>query len=230
MKALAGIDLMYTTNFGNWNFLFQLYNGSNTNTGYTPANVADLDPTDPIEKDTTFTFITHHMTGFNTSIGNNIINFRIGYFETKVDVPSFGYENVFGSFGGIGFNLDWANIVIYSEYIMRDTGDELKYAFPDQEAHYTTFGYRIGKFLPHITYAVIDKGKDDAIVAIKQSSVKAGLRFDLEDSAALKFEVNHVTTDKDANDFSNGSEYGYGLFESPTEKATIYSLGIDVIF
>jgi len=228
MKALNGLDMLYSTNLGSWNFLFQLYGGSNNNTAVTHAPAADYSST-PAQKDETFTFVTRNMLGFNTSIGNDIFNFRVGYFETKVDVPSMGLEDLMGSFGGVGFNLDWQNIVIYSEFIRRETVEEMEMAFPDQDAHYTTLGYRIGNFLPHITYARIDKGKDDSIFALKQESIKTGLRYDFEENAALKFEVNYVKTDRDPGDFTTG-DYGYGLFESPTEKATIYSLGVDVIF
>ncbi len=55
-----------------------------------------------------------------------------------------------------GLNLDMANVVVYAEWQKRTTTDTLSRAFGDQDAWYATFGYRMGKFLPHITFAAID--------------------------------------------------------------------------
>jgi hypothetical protein len=55
-----------------------------------------------------------------------------------------------------GFNLDLADVVVYSEWTKRTTNGSLEGAFGDTEAFYVTLGYRFGKFLPHITFASIE--------------------------------------------------------------------------
>ncbi len=69
-----------------------------------------------------------------------------------VDLNGKGKCNV----AAAGFNLDMKNIVVYAEWQKRTTDKSLEKAFGDTEAWYTTIGYRMGKFLPHITYATID--------------------------------------------------------------------------
>ncbi|MCK4676374.1 MAG: hypothetical protein KAT61_10665, partial [Gammaproteobacteria bacterium] len=51
-----------------------------------------------------------------------------------------------------GLNLDMANVVVYAEWTKRTTTDELSRPFGDTEGYYATLGYRMGKWLPHITY------------------------------------------------------------------------------
>ncbi len=174
---------------------------------------------------------------------------------------------------GVGFNIDLANVVIYSEWTARTTTEELSRVFGNQEAYYATIGYRFGKWLPHITYAVIDgkastfglAGDNGAIhggqldfqppglrsqnfpVAI-QTSITAGLRYEVNDSAALKFEYKVINVETDQQKLADanqpfGPNFGapyvnYGLFNNefssfpgnlPTDVG-IVSIALDVIF
>ncbi|MBE9560457.1 MAG: hypothetical protein IMF15_06680 [Proteobacteria bacterium] len=169
-----------------------------------------------------------------------------------------------------GFNLDLANVVVYAEWTARTTTDGLSRPFGDTEAYYATVGYRFGKWLPHLTFASIDgdastvgvgsdgtglggaaqvKMPDGTIVASfnfpvpQQTSITAGLRYEVNDSAALKFEyqVVDIVTDQqemmDANQpcTPNGC-FNYGLFNTtfdqlgPQEQVGIVSVALDVIF
>jgi len=171
-----------------------------------------------------------------------------------------------------GLNLDMSNFVVYAEWQRRTTNSELSRAFGDQDAWYTTFGYRIGKWLPHITFASIDgdastfglSSDNGAIsggnlvgnpagartlnfpVAI-QTSITAGLRYEVNDSAALKVEYEVVNVETDQNTLKDANEPGggpfprvnYGLFNNdfsgfpgnlPTDNVGIFSVALDVIF
>jgi len=169
-----------------------------------------------------------------------------------------------------GLNLDMANIVVYAEWTKRTTDETLSRAFGDQDAGYLTLGYRFGKWLPHITYAVIDGEAstvglttgDGAItgsmlpagaslnfpVAI-QSSITAGLRYEVNDSAALKIEYQVVSVEDDQQTLGDANQPGgpgtgaphvnYGLFNDdlvgfpgslPTDDVGIISVALDVIF
>lgn len=158
-----------------------------------------------------------------------------------------------------GLTFDLANVVVYAEWQERTTTETLSRPFGDQDAWYATLGYRIGKFLPHITYATID-GKASTVglatgegavtgpgipvppgsfnfpVAI-QSSVTAGLRYEVNDSAALKFEYAVVDVEDDMNTLMEANQgVNYGLFNTdftllpPKDKVGIASIALDVIF
>ena len=201
-------------------------------------------------------------------------------FGNLTDVPTAFGDNVDIDLSGVGecdvaatgFNLDIANIVVYSEYQERKTQDGLSRPFGNQESYYATFGYRVGKWLPHITFASID-GTASSVgpaaiscaassggcpniaaafgypgvpattplfnfpVAI-QSSVTYGLRYEMNDSAALKIEYSVVDVEKDPAKLAEaGQMFNFGLFDAdfenlapPTDKVGVASIALDVIF
>ncbi len=164
-----------------------------------------------------------------------------------------------------GFNLDLADVVVYSEWTKRKTNDTLERPFGDTEAFYVTLGYRFGKFLPHITFASIEGeastlspgavsvggglpptgGTFNFPVQI-QTSVTAGLRYEVNDSAALKVEYQVVDVENDQSELAKANQPGgpgfgipyinYGLFNTdfsrgaPQDKVGILSIALDVIF
>jgi len=158
-----------------------------------------------------------------------------------------------------GFNLDLANFVVYAEWQQRTTTDELSRAFGDTEAYYATFGYRIGKWLPHITFASIDGEasvvQPGAISDVNgnptlpvpggslnfpvpiQTSLTAGLRYEVNDSAALKVEYQVVDVEQDPQTLADANQgFNYGLFNTnfsqspPQNNVGIMSVALDVIF
>jgi hypothetical protein len=186
-------------------------------------------------------------------------------FDTvSIDLDGKGDCNVTAA----GLNLDIENFVVYAEWTKRTTDETLSRAFGDQDAWYTTFGYRFGKWMPHITFAAID-GEASTVglatgegaisvpgfggvmnfpVAI-QTSVTAGLRYEVNDSAALKFEYMVVDVETDQQELGDANQPGgpgfgvpyvnYGLFNTdfsafpdnlPTDKVGIMSVALDVIF
>ena len=160
-----------------------------------------------------------------------------------------------------GFNLDLANVVAYAEWTKRTTDETLSQAFGDTEAYYATIGYRFGKWLPHLTFASIEgeastvglPGNGAATVvgpagnpAIGfsvnfpvpiQTSITAGLRYEVNDSSALKFEYQVVDVEQDPQELAAANQgFNYGLFNTnfgkvgPQEKVGIVSVALDVIF
>lgn len=141
-----------------------------------------------------------------------------------------------------GMSWDIANFVGYAEYVTRDiqpdttfAGAPMDFLFPDQDAWYVTLGYRIGKFLPHVTSAHVESTPAGTTAAganqgATQDSVTLGLRYELNDSAALKIEYEQVTID----DTIPGN---FGLLQpDPTQAGAIpkdlavISVAVDVIF
>ena len=152
-----------------------------------------------------------------------------------------------------GMNLDIANVVVYAEWQERTTTETLSRPFGDQDAWYATLGYRFGKWLPHITYATIDgKASTETPGAVTggslpaaglnfpiaiQTSVTAGLRYEVNDSAALKFEYAVVDVEDDPQTLNAANQQvNYGLFNTdftkmpPSDKVGIASIALDVIF
>ncbi len=176
--------------------------------------------------------------------------------EVTVDIASTSGDCFVGS---TGFNLDMANFVIYAEWQKRTTDEGLSRPFGDTEAYYATLGYRFGKWLPHLTYASVD-GKASTVgyplngaaqikdpggntvasinfpVAI-QTSITAGLRYEVNDSAALKFEYMVVDVETDPATLAEANQnFNYGLFNTnfdqlgPQKNVGIMSVALDVIF
>jgi len=228
MRHMVGLDMVYNTNVDGIDYLFEIYTSSGKHEATALPNFVDSSAnTMGLKKGASIGFQTNNMVGFNATVGTGAVSFRAGYFDTKVDIPSFGKFNETGRFGGIGLIVDWRNIVIYSEYINRDTSPGLAAAFPDAIAGYFTLGYRFGDFLPHVTYSAMDKGKDKSAFARKQSSVTLGLRYDVGDTSAIKFEASQVTPDSDPGDIGK-----YGVFDSPIkgDSANTFAVSLDVIF
>ncbi len=232
MTAVTGIDVVYNTELGNWDFLFELYTGSgNHKATALPTFVASTANTcsscPGLSNGATVNFSTNEMVGFNTSIGTRGFTLRAGYFSTSVDIPSFGISTARGSFGGLGLIVDWRDVLLYSEYIVRDTSAELVAAFPDQKAWYTTLGYRFGDFMPYFTIGGMDEGRDASPYAVKQSSVTVGFRYEVGPTSAIKFEAQQAKTDS-----VSGSTDKYGLFDDPVmnDKGNIFSASFDLIF
>jgi hypothetical protein len=162
-----------------------------------------------------------------------------------------------------GFNLDMKNIIVYAEWTKRTTDDTLSQAFGDTEAFYATFGYRFGKWMPHITFASIEgeaslvglnDGTDSGVADVgfaypgggglttlnfpapTQTSITAGLRYEVNDSAALKVEYQVIDVEQDDLVADTNHAFNYGLFNTnftkfgPQENIGILSVALDVIF
>jgi len=167
----------------------------------------------------------------------------------------------------VGFNLDLADVVAYAEWTERTTDETLSRAFGDTEAYYLTLGYRFGKFMPHITFASIEGeastvgiGSNGGAITSQnpltplvlgpsgsptslnfpvqiQTSVTAGLRYEVNDSAALKVEYQVIDVEQDAQELTAANQaFNYGLFNTdfsrlgPQDKVGIFSVALDVIF
>jgi hypothetical protein len=176
-----------------------------------------------------------------------------GVGDVSVDLNGKGDCNVTAA----GFNLDMANVVVYAEWTQRTTTETLSRPFGDTEAYYATIGYRIGKFLPHITFASIEGEaswvKPGAVAVLDtsgepttttfnfpvpiQTSITAGLRYEVNDSAALKMEYQVVDVEQDPAELQAANQgFNYGLFNTnfyqstPQNDVGIISVALDVIF
>ena len=263
LNTVNGIELLLQIPVGSGTLSFQPYLGSNRDdipnaqgAFFEAENIYGLD-------------IKYSGRGYTVHASNFQCEVKtFGGFTTaspfgpvNVDLNGKGDCNV----AAAGFNLDMADVVIYSEWTKRKTNDTLERPFGDTEAFYATLGYRFGKFLPHITFASIEGeastvgigSGDGAITAASgtppltlpggatslnfpvqiQTSITAGLRYEVNDSAALKVEYQVVDVEQDAAELQNANQgFNYGLFNTdfsqaaPQDKVGILSIALDVIF
>ncbi|MBP9707367.1 MAG: hypothetical protein KBD78_06950 [Oligoflexales bacterium] len=93
------------------------------------------------------------------------------------------------------------------------------------KAYYATLGYQWKKFTPHLTFAKLMAPQSELVVGGDQSSIKTGVRYDLDDDIALKGEVHFV----------NIPEGGKGLYSTADSGidiryTRILRLGVDLVF
>lgn len=165
LTSYSGIDVLYTHKIGSMNLIFQPYVGSLPLT--TTVNF-EMEAELGIGLNTTLQFeygaIRLHAMRVSDAAGNDG-NTGLA-FDMNSDVIA------------IGADLEFANIVLVSEYMKKEfelSGipgyDEL-----GGEAWYMTLGYRMGKFLPHITISMGDTDTDqmpalDAFIADLMSNL-----------------------------------------------------------
>jgi hypothetical protein len=238
IKSINGLDLVFQKTVNDVNYLLEIYGGSGNNTTLANPNISVLvDPGPPpvfalIGTGVEAEFETYNSAGFSASIGTEAITFRAGYYNTKVNAPAFGILDQGGTFAGVGLIVDWYNFLLYSEYVARDTDDtqQMNYAFPDQNAWYATLGYRFASVLPYVTFAELTEGADNNFgTALEQTSVALGLRWDIDDAAAIKFEAKQIDAGESIGYY--GAPTKQGLFDAPiTDDGTVYTITFDTIF
>ena len=223
ITAITGADVLLRFRIGEGDLLFQPYFGTASDEdALVPQEVL---PALSLAPGTVkyVNFDAKNMAGINVAYTGGAGTVRAGYLQTQVSAPDLGLTNNDDvSFWSVGGTLDWHNVIAYSEYFQREIDGTANAFFPNQKGWYATLGYRIGRFLPHITYASLLDNNDsnDPGIALEQDSVTAGVRYELGTGADLKFEVQRVEPE-------DGTR---GLLISPVDDIMVYSLAVDVIF
>jgi hypothetical protein len=244
MTGLNGVDALMRFNLGDLSLLVQPFYGTNTQSTTVPQAVigsgAPLCLTPPpgpvsyvacpagtiVHTD----FTVENLRGINLSLGSDVFTVRAGWFKTQVSAPAFGVKGDDGSFSSVGATMDWKNIVIYTEGFVRIVEGGANAAFPNQEGGYGTFGYRLGKFLPHVTYGWIDDHNNPTPgMSLKQKSVALGLRYEMGRGAAFKFEALRATPEAGTAGLLLSNPDAVGA-PSRNESVMIYSTTFDVVF
>jgi hypothetical protein len=233
ISSLAGVDAVYTPRVGDATLLIQPYVGTSQGTGFTTGQQEFINPGLPPAQQfppakTEVEFDAKDFVGINLALQFDYATLRAGYLTTKVSSPFGGgiIQDDKATFASVGLTVDWNNLVFYGEYATRDEEDGAEIGFPDQDAWYATVGYRFGAFLPTVTYAAIEPGKDEVPWAQEQTSVALDLRFEIASGAALKLQALSVSPE----------EGKVGLFDGPvttddaSADAMVYSVALDVIF
>jgi len=227
LVSLNGIDMLYILKLKNSKILIDLYYGEGSHNSFIQPATVDLTGGlfDQSEKGKPINFDTRNSRGIAIKFVADTYSVRASYFDATVSAdlgpePGKQINELPGAFGSVGFTMDVNDIIVYAEIIQRNTDPGMAGAFPDQTAGYLTLGYCINKFLPTFTYSEIRPGIDESPLAIEEKSYALGFRYDILDSADIKFEALHVVP----------KEGNHGLFNDPVEKGNIYTVSIDVIF
>ncbi len=114
-----------------------------------------------------------------------------------------------------GVKVDWNDIIFYAE-----KGDVTMGGMKSMKGSnwYATLAYRLGDFTPHVTYQSLNQGEGED----KQTTLTAGLRWDVLPSMAFKAELSRIETTA-----------GVGLFpkdSNPAGSVTMIGLGADLVF
>jgi hypothetical protein len=144
---------------------------------------------------------------------NSFGTFRYGYAEADTTVS--GREAGKGKFNSFGHRYDNGAVVTNAEAVERRS------ASGTIDAFYVMTGYRVGEFLPHVTYAQMDLHDGG-----RQSSWAYGLNYSVTPSVTLKGEYKRVESTKGL----------FGAFipdytvANQTFDGDVISVGLDFVF
>jgi len=244
VDSIIGVEVLYQTKIGSMNFGVQPYFGSNTEGVPGQAQV---------------NFFADNYIGMALRLENRYFTVQLSSFQTDVstidsnETPTLNSEGT-AVLSVASLSWDVANFVGYTEFTTRDIEADtdtlspgngfnevpFDYLFADQDGYYVTLGYRMGKYLPHLTFAAIDSDPADPTVlpgapvnqGARQETITLGLRYELNDSAALKMEYAQITLEDNPGNAGLFSTFDLAdntnAFESDT--TSLISVAIDVIF
>jgi len=239
VDSIIGVQLLYQTKIGSMNFGFQPYFGSNTED--VPGTSAN--------------FFADNYIGMALRLENRYFTMQLSSFQT--DVSTVGQSLDGSSLNSEGdatlsvVSLSWdiANFVGYTEYTTRDVSPDTSTLnpgngfndipfdalFADQDGYYVTLGYRMGKFLPHLTFATIDSTPagapaDGFSQGARQDTITLGLRYELNDSAALKMEYAQIELADNAGNSGLFQRIDFASSAFVDDTTSLISVAIDVIF
>ncbi len=125
----------------------------------------------------------------------------------------------------LGASAEFGNLFGYVEYA---TVEYDGFSGLDTDAGYMMLGYRIDKFLPHITFASFeqDNGRE-------QQSVTVGVRYALAENASLKLDWTSIDSEPPDEDDGEGwheIEASGLFFDGTDDDVNIVYLTLDVLF
>ncbi len=233
INTINGFEALIQMDIGGMGLTVQPYLGSNN----------EAVPNNP-----GLTFDASNFYGAAVQLASRSFTVQVSLLTTDVSVSGGITSEGTAELMSFGLSTDINNFVGYAEFVTRDiesdvavpgaTTPAMDQLFADQDAWYVTVGYRMGKFMPHLTIANSEaEPVTGGSSGTTQDSITLGLRYEINDSAAFKFEVQTIEPDLSANsnglfvDSAQGS-VGTGLPAdfSNGDSATLISAAIDVIF
>jgi len=169
----------------------------------------------------------HDLTGLKLALEGDTFSAQVSHYSAEMEFETVTawpepYRTLEGKdlkVSTAGLNLDWNNIIVMGEYgsSKLDNNSET-----ETKSYYATLGYRIGKVLPHITAASINRGEADEETGQKSTTV--GIKYELQPDVALKAEWQKVSPDMNAA--------GESIFVEGAEEEdfNVYGIAINIVF
>ncbi|RDH83712.1 MAG: hypothetical protein DIZ80_06110 [endosymbiont of Galathealinum brachiosum] len=226
INTINGLEALVQMDVAGMGLTIQPYIGSNTE-GVPGTNGA-------------VQFEATNFYGAAIQLASRTFTFQVSLLQTDVETINVSGNPAFNPFAAVGdaqlisagLSTDINNFVGYAEFVTRDISDQAMEAiFPDQDAWYVTVGYRMGNFMPHLTVANSEAEPLASLGAnpgVSQDSVTLGLRYEINDSAAFKFEVQSIEPDLAAGSVGLLSNTPTDFV--PGDSVTLISAAVDVIF
>lgn len=173
---------------------------------------------------------------------NETVQLQASYYsgEMKADSVTSPMNNRKHQAALAGVKVDWRNVIAYAEYADVDMDALDSMMMPtmsrdmDSESWYTTFGYRIGRWLPHLTFQDWERGN-----GYGHEITTLGLNYALSPRTVIKLEYSEIDSAKFATaeplfTMMSGKSV-VGLFDVADDplndgSAALYSVAVDVIF
>lgn len=165
--------------------------------------------------------------GVKGSAGTDVVVVQAAYFQGMLNVAN-SPDRAFVDGKDLktwtlGSTLNWKNMVGYLEYGKSSISGFTEF---DTDAGYATLGYKIGKYLPYVTYAQFEQDS-----GLAQKSTYLGLRRELNSFTSLKVEWQRIDPTERSTPLPSGAQPA-GLFEAMPDKSIVnlLSLGVDLTF
>lgn len=227
-KSFEGVDVLYSANISGQSVDFQAWGGT------------------VMEQDFNFMGNPATVEAEKTYGLSATLPFDYGYVRavhgvaTGLDVQAddLGSENdrlkdLEGTFTAIGGQFNYEDLTVLGEVALREGPSEG--GVSEQEAFYVTTGYQVTPVIqPHVTYSRIN----DKSSGGDQTTITAGVRYDVYPGVAIKAEYSRVKADGYQGNFdasglggliANGGLYGTSPSNLSAES-DIASLAIDFVF
>ncbi|MEE4249446.1 MAG: porin, partial [Alcanivoracaceae bacterium] len=160
--------------------------------------------------------------------------------NTGPDLSSLSLDNAYGYFASVGTQFDNGQLLLMAEMVRLGI-DSPQQWLPTQTAGYVTAGYRIGKLMPHLTWAAADSDDDSDCAAAadpagcqfltaqntsRSKSWTVGARYDLASGIALKAEASRF------HDLSSKSVTNGVLFSGLPANGSpmVFRFAVDAVF
>ena len=244
VSAFDGISLNYTTYLGNWETGLQVVAGS--------ALEEDIGE----DESTAFSVELEQYVGAVATIGYGPVTFRATYQQGHASMTEGNFGKLAGlsqaiagvypglaskldmeemdmTFAGVGMNIDYADVLFVAEAREQDYKDNV---IPNERAYYASLGYRIGDFMPYVTFERAESETDrdaygklalvrnrdgdqvglEAVQSLNTLAEDAriytvGLRYNLHPAATFKVEYTELDDLRDPEKLSGGAGGDVGL-------------------
>lgn len=234
---LDGVNATYNLELDDSTVTFNVYGGNSSGKKVNPADGSIMD------------FSYDSIAGAEIAYINDYMKIRAGYTRSEVTnntnvfpdttpaavVRALEFSESNAAFYGVGISVDYEGILFASELIQRDMDETVA---PDVTSYYAMLGYKIGAFTPNFTYAVADSDIDlahtgtaaiDAAIDTQRAkqlddrtSTIYGLKYDLNDAAALKVEFKH--------EYVTATTYNNGSLDEKKSYINTYRVALNVVF